>query len=207
MNTQPSPAQECANLHNSLIERLPGQEPHRRRDYINILQTQHPALYSSLQGTELLGFLSLIDNYEAPGNDTRLTPLVRKPTPACFLNLRESDPDNRYPGLIPLHPDAESSNEGGIAYDLATNLATWAFFPPWPRPEDWVPLCDILRTWLHLGNTDKFHFDEEIQDLAIRSWVPHDLEDALESWNVLIQTIATRLPMTDAGNNYYITIV
>ena len=197
MTVQPSSARVCADLHNTIVRHFLGPERETRRDYVSILQTQQPALYSTLQGTRLLEFLSLIDNYDAANNRASLTPHVHKPEPECFLNYREFDVGDNYPEHILLYPDANSGNEGGIIYDLATDLATWAFFPPWPRADEWSPLAEILSKWLESWEVGRFYFNEEIQDLAVRPWVPRDVEEALKSWNALTDAIAARLPPND----------
>ncbi|KAL8951479.1 MAG: hypothetical protein Q9222_002556, partial [Ikaeria aurantiellina] len=196
MTTQLSSAQSCADLHNSLVRRIPGPELTTRRDIVDILEAQQPALYTSLQNTQLLDFLSLSDNYDGANNDPHFTPQVLKPDPTRFLAYREYDVDSKYPEHILLYPDAESSNNGGIIYNPATNLATWAFFPPWPTADEWSPLSEILQTWLDKWETGEFHFDDEIQSLAVRSWVEKDVEDALNAWKALITAIAARLPST-----------
>lgn len=194
MPAQPSSAQICADLHNAIIRQLPGPVRGIRRNYISILQAQQPALYSTLEGSQFLEFLSLIDNYDGTNNRAYLTPKVLKPEPAWFLSYREFDVGDHYPEHILLYPDAESGNNGGIIYDLATDLATWAFFPHWPRADEWGPLADILSKWLESWEVGRFYFDEETQGLATRPWVPRDVEEALKSWTALTNTIAARLP-------------
>ena len=203
MTAQPSCARICADLHNAIVRQLARPEYGTRRDYISILETQQPALYSTLQGTQLLEFLSLIDNYDGPNNSAYLTPKVRKPEPACFLWYREFDVGDHYPEHILLYPDAESGNNGGIIYDLATDLATWAYFPPWPREDEWSPLAEILSKWLESCDVGRFYVDEASRYPDIRPWVPRDVEAALESWTALTNAIAVRLPLDneDATDN------
>ncbi|KAL8736925.1 MAG: hypothetical protein Q9181_002190 [Wetmoreana brouardii] len=182
MTTQSPSAQTCADLHNSLIRRIAGSKPETKQDLVSILQAQQAALYSKLQGTQLLEFLSLIGNYDSTNNDTHFTPQVLKPDPRQFLFYGGFDVGEQYPEHIHLYPDAESSNNGGIIYDPATDLATWAFFPPWPEPDDWITLSEILNEWLQSWDTCKFFMDEGMRAPAVRSWVPRDVEDALGAW-------------------------
>ncbi|KAL8887508.1 MAG: hypothetical protein Q9215_004930 [Flavoplaca cf. flavocitrina] len=187
----PSQVQTCATLHNALLHNLSPPIASPRRDLPFLLQTQNPDLYTELQGTQLLEFLSLIDNYDAP--DTKFTPHVRKPDPAAFLNYRDFDIAGEYPGHVLLYPDAESGNQGGLIYDTATDFCTWAVFPPWPRAEEWVPLEMVLGKWLELWEKGKFYVDDE-EGLAVRSWVQSDVDEALEAWEGLMDAIAQRLP-------------
>ena len=78
----------CADLHNSLVRRLPYPIIQPRRDLVTTLQDQHPGLYLDLLGTQLLNFLSLIDNYDIPDSPfPYLTPQVLKPrTSATFCS-------------------------------------------------------------------------------------------------------------------------
>ncbi|KAL9636444.1 MAG: hypothetical protein Q9204_002262 [Flavoplaca sp. TL-2023a] len=187
----PSQAQTCATLHNALLHNLSPSITNPRRDLIPILQFHNPKLYTDLQNTQLLDFLSLIDNYDSP--DSKFTPHVRKPNPAAFLNYREFDVAGEYPGHVLLYPDAESGSQGGLIYDTATDLCTWAFFPPWPRAEEWVPLERVLRKWLELWESGKFYADE-VEGMAVRSWVQRDVNEAVEAWEGLMDAIAQRMP-------------
>ncbi|KAL8688562.1 MAG: hypothetical protein Q9218_005560 [Villophora microphyllina] len=170
MATQPSNVQACADLHNALIQRISGITSGHQRDLVTILQTQHPEIYAEVQGTELVTFLSLIDNpTPGPVNPTPLTPF-------CEEN-------------------------GGVIYDLATDLATWAFFPPWPAPEDWVPLEYILTQWLDCWERGQFFRDQGTAGVVrLRGWVERDVEEAVEAWDALIHAIVTRLPQPTRDN-------
>lgn len=203
MTTEPSYAQICADLHNRIVRHIPGIQASIRRDLVANLRTQNLELFTELQGTQLLEFLSLIDNYDPTSNSSNfenLTPHVRKPDPKAFLWYRENDLDEQNPDQILLYGDAESSHEGGVMYDAATDLAAWFYFPEWPRPDEWVPLPIILSKWLELWENGKFHFDEGAPTLDIRSWVPQDLEDALCAWEALINAIIARLPANTTGS-------
>ncbi|KAL8917543.1 MAG: hypothetical protein Q9172_005799, partial [Xanthocarpia lactea] len=198
-----SSAQLCANLHNSLVQRLPHpiSVQQTSRDLVPRLQTQQPDLYNDLEGTRILEYLLLIDNYDAI--DTRLTPQVRKPDPTNFLDYRDFDFGNEYSDHILLYPDAGSGNSSGIIYDNATDLPTWAFFPPWPRADEWVPLEVILSRWIEQWDSGKFFWNDEIGSLAIRSWVPKDVDDAVKAWDGLMDAISARMPAisSTAPNN------
>ncbi|KAL9606634.1 MAG: hypothetical protein Q9179_000220 [Wetmoreana sp. 5 TL-2023] len=202
MSIQSPSAQTCADLHNILLRRIAGPKPETRRDLVSILQTQQAALYSKLQGTLLLEFLSLIDNYDGINNDTHFTPQVLKPDPRQFLFYRGFDVGERYPEHVLLYPDAESSNNGGIIYDPVTDHATWAFFPPWPEADDWVTLSEIRNRWLQSWDSGKFFMDEGTRAPAVRSWVPRDVEDALGAWSALLNAIAARLPPFSTASEY-----
>ncbi|KAI4255272.1 MAG: hypothetical protein L6R42_006816 [Xanthoria sp. 1 TBL-2021] len=141
-----STAQQCADIHNTLVSRVPCPIFYLRRNLVTILQTQQRDTYNDLQGTQLVEFLSLSDEYN--GVDTNLMPQVRKPDPAYFLDYRDSDDTDEYLDLLLLYPDPESDNSGDVIYDTATDLATWVFFPPWPRVNEWVPLEAILSKWI-----------------------------------------------------------
>ena len=110
MTIQQSSAQICADLHNAIVQHLTRPERGTRKDHVSILQTQHPALYSTLQGSQLLEFLSLIDNYDGTNNMNCLTPHVRKPDPSFFLLYRAFEVGDEYPEHILLYPDANSTN-------------------------------------------------------------------------------------------------
>ncbi|KAI4266655.1 MAG: hypothetical protein LQ337_008714, partial [Flavoplaca oasis] len=187
----PSQAQTCATLHNALLHNLSPSIINPRRDLIPLLQTHHPNLYKDLQNTQLLDFLSLIDNYDSP--DLRLIPYVRKPNPAAFLNYRDFDIADVYPGHVLLYPDAESGNQGGLIYDTATDLCTWAFFPPWPREDEWVTLETVLNKWTELWECGKFYVDDD-GGMAVRSWVQRDVDEAVEAWDGLLRAIRERMP-------------
>ncbi|KAL8881186.1 MAG: hypothetical protein Q9192_007851 [Flavoplaca navasiana] len=187
----PSQAQTCATLHNALLYNLSPSITNPRRDLISILQFHNPNLYTDLQNTQLLDFLSLIDNYDSP--DSKFTSHVRKPNPAAFLNYRDFDVAGEYPGHILLYPDAENGNQGGVIYDMATDLVTWASFPPWPREDEWVTLETVLRKWLELWEVGKFHADE-VEGMAVRSWVQRDVDEADEAWDGLLRAISGRMP-------------
>lgn len=194
--TQTTSAQLCVDLHNRLVRRLPHPvaASQIRRDLVTTLQAQEPDLYNDLQGTALLQFLSGIDNYDSEDGRYQFTPQVRKPDPSSFLSYRMFDVAGEYPAHVLLYPDAESGNSGGIIYDPTTDLATWAFFPPWPRPSEWVPLSDILTKWMEQWDSGKFFWDAEIGSLAVHSWVSQDVDEAVEAWTALLNAITTRLP-------------
>ena len=187
----PSQAQTCATLHNAVLHRLSRSITNPRRDLIPILQSHNPNLYADLRSTQLLDFLSLIDNNDSP--DSKFTPYVRKPNPAVFLSYRDFDLAGDYPAHILLYPDAESGNQGGLIYDTATDLCTWAAFPPWPSYDEWVTLETVLRKWLELWEVGKF-FVDEVEGMAIRSWVQRDVDEAVEAWEGLMDAIAQKMP-------------
>ncbi len=202
MSARITSTQICANLHNSLVQRLPHPMLVQQisRDLVPRLQTQQPDLYNDLEGTRILEFLSLIDNYDAV--DTRLTPQVRKSDPKVFLDYRDFNVGNEYRDHILLYPNAESGNSGGVIYDTATDGATWAIFPPWPRADEWVPLEVILSRWVEQWDSGKFYWDDEIGSLAVRSWVPKDVDDAVKAWDGLMGAISARLlPISSTAPN------
>ncbi|KAL9037082.1 MAG: hypothetical protein Q9180_003927, partial [Flavoplaca navasiana] len=187
----PSQAQICAALHNALLQNLSPPIANPRRDLVPLLQIHHPDLYTDLQNTQLLDFLSLIDNYDSL--NSKLTSHVRKPKPAAFLNYRDFDVAGEYPGHILLYPDAESGNQGGLIYDTATDLVTWATFPPWPSHDEWVTLETVLRKWLEMWEGGKFSVDDD-EGMAVRSWVQRDVDEAVEAWDGLLRAIRERMP-------------
>ena len=80
----------CANLHNAIVQHLVRPERGTRKDYVSILPTQHPELFSMLQGSQLLEFLSLIDNYDGTNNMNCLSPHVRKLDPSFSYYIENS---------------------------------------------------------------------------------------------------------------------
>ncbi|GKT93654.1 hypothetical protein Ct61P_11504 [Colletotrichum tofieldiae] len=195
----------CAELHNQLlanaIAHVPGAADHVVRDAIPRVLDVAPewANTDAIDEVPIYQFLSLLDSYRPL--EFPLTPEFWQPRPAFFWNELYQDFEDR--DLILLYPDNTDSPimDGGLYFNLDTNLVHWGRINLHPLPPDdaWVPLELALRKALDMWECGKFHWDPSsftnVDALSIRSWAVRDLEAAVASWNDLLVAIQDRLPL------------
>ncbi|KAJ7597734.1 hypothetical protein C8J56DRAFT_920809 [Mycena floridula] len=184
-------ATKCAQIHNQILA-----ASHLDRNAVEI--TNFFAAYDAQDyeaanpylSESILEFLSKIDVAIPipPDSEPRaFTPDLRMPHPASFWSLSDYDPDESYPYAIQLYPRLNDA-EGGILFDMSTNLVTMGLFPGlWPHPDQWWPLEEALQRYLHLFETGKYHgVDEEPH-------VDHDVLATLTEYHALLDAISSRI--------------
>lgn len=215
--------ERCAELHNKLLaktyESVPDAAQHFERNMIARVRAEIPNAvpwllevadeYAETFAPEDLPFyrfFSKINTYSPPGRylgDVPLSGEFRQPDPKWFYHsLLEDHDDER--DIILLYADNVllEAMDGGLFLDLDTWMVTWkrldyAFGLPTDL-EAWVPLELALRKGLEMWDRDKYYWDGDPANSnsrpLLRSWATRDLNEAVQTWDTLLEAIHSRLP-------------
>ncbi|MCJ1252012.1 hypothetical protein MMC30_009250 [Trapelia coarctata] len=203
--------QRCAELHNLLVayavEANSDLAPHITRNAFTppAAPTTHPedsnTPIRSYLSVDIILFLESIDTWEDSSSPfSNVAPFAHPPTLHRFWDFDEYLPADQYQNAVLLYGDSESSNAGGLFFDMDTSLVYWQLIPgfQWPKPEDWIPLEVALTRWLKMWETGK------VQKLGhgymgLQKWCAWELERDLKAWDNLLHAIEGKMP--DRSNN------
>lgn len=199
--------ERCADLHNQLVgyavEADNDLAPHITRNKFHLPEapTTRPDDPSTpvrnCLSDGLILFLESIDTWNGSLIPFANLAYAVPPILQRFWDFAEHIPEGRYQNAILLYGDSESSNSGGLFFDMDTNLVYWQLIPGfvWPNPEDWVPLELALTKWLKMWEVGKV---EKLAhgSIGLRQWCDWELERDLEAWDDLLQAIELKMPDT-----------
>jgi hypothetical protein len=199
--------ERCADLHNQLVghavEADSDLAPHITRNVFHLPEapTTRPDDPSTpvrnYLSDGLILFLESIDTWNGSLIPFANLAYAVPPILQRFWDFAEHIPEGRYQNAILLYGDSESSNSGGLFFDMDTNLVYWQLIPGfvWPNAEDWVPLELALTKWLRMWEVGKV---EKLAhgSIGLRQWCDWELERDLEAWDDLLQAIELKMPDT-----------
>ncbi|KAH7384644.1 hypothetical protein BKA66DRAFT_462589 [Pyrenochaeta sp. MPI-SDFR-AT-0127] len=196
--------EECASLHNQLVQRAVQANPSLQpsRDVLRA-HGEDDQLRVRLS-SEVQTFLSKIDSWPVQTDSTALTPFCQPPNSRSFFQYKSWPQFSAYEDeLILLYQDVSLTmeNEGGLFFDQEREVACWIDpslgFPP---EDSWFPLAEILRRWLLMWEAGKI---KSGMDLSIQAWGQWDLQQSLKAWDELVATIEDKMPAVESeqGSN------
>lgn len=187
---------ECASLHNQLVQRRkeanpsiqPLQHVLRAHSADNALRTRlSPAVRT---------FLATVESWPVEGESTALTSFCQPPSAQSLFHYRAWPQFSPYEDdLLLLYQDVSLTveNEGGLFFDQAREVACWIDPSLGFPPEDaWLPLADILSRWLMMWDAGKMRVEPH---LSLQPWGPWDLQQSLNAWDELVAAIEERMPV------------
>lgn len=215
--------ERCAELHNKLLaktyESVPDAARQFERNMIARVRAEIPEAATwllevaeedagsfAMEDLAFHLFFSRIDTYHSADrylSDVPLSGELKQPDPKWFYHRRLEDSDDER-HIILLYGDnvLHEPMDGGLFLDLDTWMVTWARLQGAKDiPEDqeaWVPLELALRKGLDMWDRGKYYWDMDPADrdsrLLLRSWTNRDLNDAVQTWETLLEAINSRLP-------------
>lgn len=196
---------KCAQLHNQILTIVAAGPRGASNRLVNFF-----AAYEDVEAADpsrqylsepLVKFLSQIDVAVADGDnfsDTlSFTPHLAQPHLASFWSYSEWDLEDQYPHAILLYPEAGGDGEGGVFFDMSTNLAVMIIVSAeFPHKDQWQPLEIILQRYLDLFESGKYHvsdYDSNATGCSAEPWVEQDVLATLEQYHALLDAIAARI--------------
>lgn len=195
--------QKCARLHNQIVA-LVAAGPDGASDNIHKFFDAYPNAdaedpYIEYISPSLLEYLTAIDiAVPNPPNFIPLsfTPHLAMPHPKVFWTSREWDLEEEYPYMILLYPTLSDGGDGGLFFNMATNLCTWVFLEnEMPHPEQWFSLELALTKYLTYFSTGKFRvsdYDPSALGCSMEPYVENDVVASLSAYDALLQAIASK---------------
>lgn len=214
--------ERCAELHNKLLARtyesISDLSQHLQRNMIARVRAEIPEAATwllevadedaesfAMEDLPFHRFFSRLDIYDPPErylSDVPLSGEFKQPDPKWFYH-RALEDDERH--IILLYGDnvLPEPMDGGLFLNLDTWLVTWTR----PQsggdvPEDleaWVPLELALRKGLEMWDRGKYYWDMDPSDrsssLLLRPWTARDLDEAVQTWEKLLEAITRRAPL------------
>jgi hypothetical protein len=187
---------ECASLHNQLVQRLREANP-SIQPLQGVLRAQSAdnSLMSRLS-PDIRTFFATIESWPVEGESTALTSFCPRPSSHSSFQYRSWPQFAAYEDeLILLYQDVSITmeNEGGLFFDQEREVACWIDpslgFPP---EDSWLPLAKILSRWLIMWDAGKMRVEPA---LSLQPWGQWDLQQSLLALDELIAAIEERMPV------------
>jgi len=211
--------ERCAELHNLLIayalEANSDLAPHVTRNVFNLPEapTTHPddpnTPIRNYLSADLILFLESIDAWNPSSSPfANVVPFAIPPNLQRFWDFADHIPEAQYQNAILLYGDADSSNTGGLFFDMDTKFVYWQLIPgfEWPKPEDWISLESVLNRWLYMWEVGKVQ-KLETGLIGLPQWCDWELERDLKAWDSHLQAIEAKMPGTNNNSNVKIGLV
>lgn len=204
-------AKECARLHNEMVGLAHGPQSGSTARLVKFFdafsseESREP--FMDYLSPSLVEFLSDIKIPLGPQNESfsQVTPHLLTPHPAFFFKFMEDHYDDRYPYAILLYREHMYDSDGGLFFDMQTNLCTWINMDnPWPHPDQWYPLEDALGRYAEMFRTEKYHCAPHeflITECRMEPYVEADVALTVLMYETLLDAIVLR----NAGSEIYKT--
>lgn len=195
----------CAEMHNRIVSIIVTGPLNRDSTYtVANFMTANESIeqtdpFKEFLSAPLLHFLSKINviTTTSPGRSLSFTPHLEHPHPLNFFTYQENDIEDKYPYAIMLYAASSGeSDDGGLFFDMATNLVTRiAVLSDWPKEDEWVTLEEALERYLEMFETGKYHvseYDPNASGSTTETNAEADIVQAVDQYNALLSAIAAR---------------
>lgn len=194
--------ERCARLHNRIVSLVSQGPLGESNDIVNFFVAHDMEAYRDYLTPSFTDFLSSINVARSKDSSSAFgfTPQLDMPYPTMLWSFYEWDADDEYPYAILLYPENSGNTEGGLFFDMSTNLCAWIQMPGrWPHPKQWYPLEAALEKYLAMFETGKFSISDSYPGSSMQPYVEADVAQALAQYDALLEAIIAR---SNAGQVY-----